>query len=296
VVLRYTPKLKFVHDDSIERGNRILSIIEEIEEEPRRRHEAPPPRSSIAILQAIDCQQADHLRPSATSGPDGDCVGSQLGLALALKGEGKRRSPSGTRNPMPQKASFLDPDKTARRTPTRTEVRPAWIATDLRPVSSASCQGRRPCLAETRRGVQSTSIITRATRATATSTGFPRVNLPAANWIHRLLKEARWAITPQIANCLFAAGSRPTTGSFQYPQHRGPARSSSRPNSCGRGADVGPHLPGGLPLVSPAPRQTAPSMFTTVFHLKENDRVAYFWLRKEDFSRGPARCPMTAKD
>lgn len=31
VVLRYTPKLKFVHDDSIERGNRVLSIIEEIE-------------------------------------------------------------------------------------------------------------------------------------------------------------------------------------------------------------------------------------------------------------------------
>jgi ribosome-binding factor A len=31
IVLRYTPRLKFVHDHSIERGNRILSIIEEIE-------------------------------------------------------------------------------------------------------------------------------------------------------------------------------------------------------------------------------------------------------------------------
>jgi ribosome-binding factor A len=31
VVLKYTPRLRFVLDDSIERGNRILGIIEEIE-------------------------------------------------------------------------------------------------------------------------------------------------------------------------------------------------------------------------------------------------------------------------
>ena len=31
VVLKYTPTLKFVFDDSIVRGNRVLQIIEEIE-------------------------------------------------------------------------------------------------------------------------------------------------------------------------------------------------------------------------------------------------------------------------
>ncbi len=31
VVLKYTPQLKFVLDDSIERGNKVLQIIEEIE-------------------------------------------------------------------------------------------------------------------------------------------------------------------------------------------------------------------------------------------------------------------------
>jgi ribosome-binding factor A len=31
VVLKYTPTLRFVLDDSIERGNRVLSIIDEIE-------------------------------------------------------------------------------------------------------------------------------------------------------------------------------------------------------------------------------------------------------------------------
>ena len=42
--------------------------------------------------------------------PDGDCVGSQLGLALALKNEGKRVS-CWNEDPIPQKYEFLDPDK-----------------------------------------------------------------------------------------------------------------------------------------------------------------------------------------
>jgi ribosome-binding factor A len=33
VVLKYTPTLKFVVDDSIVRGNRVLQIIEELEKE-----------------------------------------------------------------------------------------------------------------------------------------------------------------------------------------------------------------------------------------------------------------------
>jgi ribosome-binding factor A len=31
VVLKYTPRLRFVLDESIERGNRILKIMEELE-------------------------------------------------------------------------------------------------------------------------------------------------------------------------------------------------------------------------------------------------------------------------
>jgi ribosome-binding factor A len=31
VVLKYTPRLRFVLDESIDRGNRVLSIIEELE-------------------------------------------------------------------------------------------------------------------------------------------------------------------------------------------------------------------------------------------------------------------------
>lgn len=34
VVLRYTPQLRFVVDESIERGNRVLQILEELEPPP----------------------------------------------------------------------------------------------------------------------------------------------------------------------------------------------------------------------------------------------------------------------
>jgi ribosome-binding factor A len=34
VVLKFTPTLKFVADDSIIRGNRVLQIIEELEKKP----------------------------------------------------------------------------------------------------------------------------------------------------------------------------------------------------------------------------------------------------------------------
>ncbi len=43
VVMKYTPKLKFVFDDSIVRGNRVLQIIEELEKaSPAREDENQP--------------------------------------------------------------------------------------------------------------------------------------------------------------------------------------------------------------------------------------------------------------
>jgi ribosome-binding factor A len=34
VVLKYTPELRFVVDDSVARGNRVLQIIEDLEQSP----------------------------------------------------------------------------------------------------------------------------------------------------------------------------------------------------------------------------------------------------------------------
>ncbi len=42
VILKYTPTLKFVVDDSIVRGNRVLQILDELEKESSA--ESPPPK------------------------------------------------------------------------------------------------------------------------------------------------------------------------------------------------------------------------------------------------------------
>ncbi len=40
VILKYTPKLRFILDDSVVRGNRVLSILDELEKEPpQKEHE-----------------------------------------------------------------------------------------------------------------------------------------------------------------------------------------------------------------------------------------------------------------
>src|SRR5215469_13782218 len=67
----------------------------------------PHPKIIDRILEVIRQSQticiAGHIRP------DGDCVGSQLGLALALRNEGKEVA-CWNEDPIPQKYEFLDPD------------------------------------------------------------------------------------------------------------------------------------------------------------------------------------------
>jgi ribosome-binding factor A len=43
VVLKYTPTLRFVIDDSVVRGNRVMQIIEELEKESTPKESTPEP-------------------------------------------------------------------------------------------------------------------------------------------------------------------------------------------------------------------------------------------------------------
>jgi len=47
VVLKYTPTLRFVFDDSVVRGNRVLQLIEELEKENPSSSNNPPPHSQV---------------------------------------------------------------------------------------------------------------------------------------------------------------------------------------------------------------------------------------------------------
>src|ERR1041385_3779378 len=68
----------------------------------------PRPKIIDRILEAVRDAQiicvVGHIRP------DGDCIGSQLGLALALQGQGKDVT-CWNQDDVPDKLRFLDPDK-----------------------------------------------------------------------------------------------------------------------------------------------------------------------------------------
>ena len=109
VVMKYTPRLKFVFDDSIVRGNRVLQIIEELEKtspaEKDYRRMKSYPKIIDRILNIIRESKTfcviGHIRP------DGDCVGSQLGLTLALQNAGKK-AVCWNEDSLPQKYKFLN--------------------------------------------------------------------------------------------------------------------------------------------------------------------------------------------
>jgi phosphoesterase RecJ-like protein len=84
------------------------------------------PKAVENILAAIDAAQSilvvGHIRP------DGDCIGSQVGLAMALEGAGKDVT-VWNQDPVPDKLRFLDPDKRVRK-PTSGRQFDLVIATD----------------------------------------------------------------------------------------------------------------------------------------------------------------------
>src|ERR1043166_8923639 len=75
-----------------------------------------------AIKESQDICVVGHVRP------DGDCIGSQLGLALALQNSGKNVT-VWNQDPLPSKLSFLDPKKLLQ-TPEKGRQFDLVIATD----------------------------------------------------------------------------------------------------------------------------------------------------------------------
>jgi bifunctional oligoribonuclease and PAP phosphatase NrnA len=229
------------------------------------------------ILEAVrPCQTfcvAGHVRP------DGDCVGSQLGLTLALRHEGKKVLCWNEDN-VPQKYSFLDPDGILEK-PRSGERFDCVIALDS---ASLERMGRVEALAKDRGLLINIDHHTSNTRfgdlnwvmARAPSTG---------ELVYQLLRQARWPITPAIADCLFTAVST-DTGSFQY--------STTRPTSyhvagqlVKRGADL-EKICRQVYQSYPLSRVRLLQRVYNGFRLTDQDRIAYFWLKQTDFARSGA--------
>ena len=208
--------------------------------------------------------------------PDGDCVGSQLGLVLALKAEG-RKVVCWNEDSMPQKLKFLDPD---------------GLFQKPKPGMKFDCVIATDCASFERLGragecVQERSLLINIDHHES-NTRYGDLNWVSGRepscgeLIYRLLKTARWPITKPIADCLFTAVST-DTGSFQYP--------TTRPGTFHVGAEL---VTRGANLAKicdevyqsyPLPRARLLKHLYSHFRLTHDDQIAYLWLRKRDFSR-----------
>ncbi len=211
--------------------------------------------------------------------PDGDCVGSQLGLAIALKNAGKKVT-VWNEDPMPDKLKFLDPDKMFER-PKRGEEFDCVIATDC---ASFERLGKAGAFADKRKRILNIDHHLSNTRygdinwisAREASTG---------ELIFKLLKAGSWPITPQIADCLFTAVST-DTGSFQYASTK-PLTYHTAAELVKRGANIA-KICDEVYQSHPLSRVRLLKHLYNKFRLTHNDQIAYLWLKKKDFSRAGA--------
>ena len=208
--------------------------------------------------------------------PDGDCIGSQLGLALALRNEGKRVT-VWNQDAIPLKYKFLVGDDLIEK-PKRGEKFDCVIATD--------------CASYERLGTVGDHIKNRKVLINidhhATNPRYGDVNWVSprepscGELIYRLLKVARWPITKPIADLLFAAFST-DTGSFQYPNTR-PGTFHAGAELVTRGANLA-KICDEVYQSYPLSRAKLLKHVYSKFRLTADDRIAWLWLKKKDFTR-----------
>jgi phosphoesterase RecJ-like protein len=229
------------------------------------------------ILEAIDASQsicvAGHVRP------DGDCIGSQLGLTLALRKLGKDVH-CWNEDTVPRKYAFLDPDHLLQK-PKAGRAFDLVIANDCASFDRLGAVGP---------GVAGRKLLVNIDHHPS-NTRYGDVNWISAReastgeLIFRLLRAARWPITPQIADCLFTAVST-DTGSFQYP--------STKPLTFHTGGEL-VKLGANLETICHEVYQSFSLSRVRLlkhlynhFRLTHNNQIAYLWLKQVDFARSGA--------
>ena len=208
--------------------------------------------------------------------PDGDCVGSQLGLTFALRNEGKRVV-CWNEDPIPQKYVFLDPDRIFQK-PKRGSKFDCVIATDA--ASFERLGAVAPCITQRKLFI---NIDHHESNTRYADINWVSAREPSSGeLLVRLMKIAKWPITKPIADCLFTAVST-DTGSFQYASTR-PSTYQVAGELVRRGADlakIGDEVYQSYPLS----RVKLLRHVYSHFHLTHQDQIAYFWLKKADYAR-----------
>jgi phosphoesterase RecJ-like protein len=237
----------------------------------------PRPKIIDRILDGIREHQTfcvvGHIRP------DGDCVGSQLGLALALRNEGKTVTVWND-DRLPDKLAFLDREHLFQQ-PAPDQEFDCVIATDAanldRLGSVADCIARRKLLI---------NIDHHASNTRYGDLNWVSGREPSTGeLIYKLLFAARWPVTQPIADCLFTAVST-DTGSFQYSTTR-PGTYHVAGKLVARGANL-EKICDEVYQSHPLSRVKLLKHLYANFKLTDRERIAYCWLRKRDFARANA--------
>jgi len=212
--------------------------------------------------------------------PDGDCIGSQLGLAYALQNAGKKVT-CWNEDVMPDKLAFLDPKR---------------LLQQPKPGRKFDCVIATDCASFERLGKVGACIQDRKVFINidhhVSNTRYGDLNWISAKepssgeLIYRLLKAGNWPITPAIADCLFTAVST-DTGSFQYPTTR-PSTYQVAAHLVDRGADLG-KISNEVYQSFPISRVRLVQHLYNKFKLTHDNRTAYFWLKQADYARTGAQ-------
>ena len=208
--------------------------------------------------------------------PDGDCIGSQLGLALALRNEGKRVT-VWNQDTIPLKYKFLVGDGLIEK-PKAGQKFDCVIATDC-----ASCER----LGKVGEFVKERKVLINIDHH-ATNPRYGDVNWVSprepstGELIYRLMKVARWPITKPIADLLFTAIST-DTGSFQYPNTR-PGTFHAGAELVTRGANLA-KICDEVYQSYPLSRAKLLQHVYSKFRMTDDNRVVWLWLKKKDFTR-----------
>jgi phosphoesterase RecJ-like protein len=234
----------------------------------------PHPQIIDRILEAVRKHKTfcivGHMRP------DGDCVGSQLGLTLALQAEGKKVT-CWNQDPIPQKYRFLDRTGIIQ-TPKPGQKFDCVIATDAASFERLGTVGDHIRKRKLFINIDHHESNTRYADINWVSAKEPSTG----ELIYRLLKVARWPITKPIADLLFTAIST-DTGSFQYATTR-PGTLHIAAELVSHGANLA-HICDEVYQSYPLSRAKLVRHVYSKFRLTHDDRIGYFWLKKRDFTR-----------
>ncbi|MEI7534157.1 MAG: bifunctional oligoribonuclease/PAP phosphatase NrnA [Verrucomicrobiae bacterium] len=208
--------------------------------------------------------------------PDGDCIGSQLGLALALRNEGKKVA-VWNQDAIPLKYKFLVGDGLIEK-PKAGQKFECVIATDC---ASYERLGKVGDFVKERKVL--INIDHHATNPRYGDVNWVSPREPSTGeLIYRLMKVARWPITKPIADLLFTAIST-DTGSFQYPNTR-PGTFHAGAELVTRGANLA-KICDEVYQSYPLSRAKLLQHVYSKFRMTDDNRVVWLWLKKKDFTR-----------